>query len=223
MDFNGRHNELSMIADTRPPNYNFRNIPSGFGQVYGGDENESDSDAHHQHTQALLEDIVQHHAMTDDAVSVEESSTDGDEGLEDHLRSDHVEIADLGHFHVGEVRRLLAYHCPHHHHHCDCHICPYRVDAFVNEWLNTGIEPDTPGSMYPEHPSENTSMTSSMVVETRPQTPSPLLAGMGTWEEDETMPFPQVYSFVRPPLHLVPHQLEPCIPEESEPTSDNEV
>lgn len=218
MDFNDQHNDMSMLAqDNRPPQHNPSNISSGYGQMYGGDGNDSDGDAHHQHTQTLLDGIMKEQARIREEISDDgRSSSDGDEGLEDHQRSQHIDAADLGHFRVVEVKRLVGHH---HHHHCNCPICPYRIEASINEWRNAGVGPETPESMYPEQSSEEMSMASSWFAETRPQTPA-ILAETGSWRVEDLKALShsyEDYNYVWQPLRLVPHQLDACIPEESEP------
>lgn len=229
MDFSNDNQDLSMNADpSRPPQHNPKNIASGYGQVYGADENDADSDMHGEHVQLLLRRIVHEQAILQSDISDDDmSSSDGDEGLEDHQRSSHVDAADLGHFHKGEVKRLIA-----HHHHCDCSICPYRISARVNEWLmNAAIDPETPPSMYPEQSSSGEmSMASSMLLDTTPPTPAHLLAEMASWAvpvESATMQHHEDYEYITSPLWLVPErmvprQLDRCIPEEIEPASDDE-
>lgn len=225
MDFNNnQHNDMSMLAadSSRPPQHNFRNSPSGYGQMYGGDGQDSDGDAHGQRTQTLLRNIMQEQAMTQAEISDDgRSSSDGDEGLEDHHQ--HIDAADLGHFHVAEVKRLVVHH---HHHYCNCPICPYRIDSMINEWRNAAADPETPGSMYPEHSSRDMSMASSWLPETRPQTPA-ILAELGSqWPVDDLQALSnsyEDYNYVWLPLQLVPHQLDACIPEEREPVDDDGV
>lgn len=229
MDFDDHHNGRPMTTDAqRPPQLIARNIVAGYGQIFGGGDIDADSDAHHrQHAQALLRNLVQEHSMVRDDVSISEddrSSSDGDEGLEDHQREQHIDAADLGYFHVGEMKRLLA-----HHHLCECPICPHRINASVNEWLmNAAVDPETPGSMFPEQSSGELSLASSMFLEATPQTPAQLLAEMGSWPVENTgIQYRDDHNYVQSPLWLLPErimpcQLDNCIPEESEPASDNE-
>lgn len=221
MDFNndqGQDMAFTASDPQRPPHYNPHNVSSGgYGQLYSGDEGDTDADRRHEeHAQTLLHRLMQEHAMTcDDTSDDEMSSSDGDEGLEDHQRSQHVDNADFGYSHVR--------HIANHHHRCDCSICPYRNKALVTEWLlmNAVADPETPGSMYPEQSSGELSMVSSMFFETRPQSPVQLLAEIGSCLAEGS------YNYIPSPLpllpeRLLPHQLETCIPEEEEPTSDDE-
>lgn len=227
-----------VLADAqRPPHFNTRNRGSGYVQVISDDShNATTAEAHHGlHTQALLQRLVQEHAMMQAAIEIPDdgdssssssSSDDGDEGLGDHQRGD----ADLGYScHVEDVTRHLT-----HHHFCDCPLCPYRRHASVAEWLFAAVipEPETPGSMYPEQGSGELSLGSSMFLETstRPPTPGQVLVELGAWDADGVRRYAtgdhhHHYNYVLSPLWLIPErilprQLEACIPEEIEEGSE---
>lgn len=225
MDFDNDHNGMSMITDSsRPPQYSTRNIGSGCGQVFGsgGDDSDADSDMPRQRTDALLATIVHDHrqALRDDLSDDGHASPDGDEGLEDHQRDQHIYGADLGAVHVDEMRRLIAHH---HHHYCNCPFCPRRRDAFVNEWRGAPFGPPSPDSVAPEHGSGEHSMASSWLPETRPPTPAAplLLAEMGAqWSPEEGGgAYAEEYCYVFAPLRLPPERMMPHQLEESEPGS----
>ena len=227
MDFNNNEHSIRGNKDPeRPPQYCTCNLGCGCrGQVLNGDDKDIEAHTRQQKTQELLDGIVQDQLLNtgrpiiadDDEISL----PDGDEGLDDHLRTSHIDAADLGHHRVGEVKRLIAHH---YHQNCTCPICPHRM-AYVNDWLvNAALaDAETPESMYPEQGSGDSSMMSSMFLETRPQTPSQFLAEMGSWpmevgrfEED---------GYVTNPLWLVPERMVPHqlggIPEESEEGSED--
>lgn len=238
MDPKNQNNNMPMLADAqRPPHFNTRNIGSGYVQRIGNDSNDADSAAYHaHHVQTLLQKLVHEHSLTpqieisDDGVSCRSSSasSDGDEGLEDHQREQHLSDADVGHSRVGEMKRQLA-----HHHFCECPLCPYRRNASVAEWLfnSPALDIETPGSMYPEQGSGELSMVSSMFLDTGPQTPAQLLLELGAWDSDggvggATQYLEEHCNYISSPLWLLPErilprQLEACIPEESEPESEH--
>lgn len=221
------YDDTSMTADSsRPPQYCTCNIGCGCRHVFGEDDKGSDANAHRQYTQRALRSIVQEYFVAhNDDISNDGRSLpdvdDADEGLEDHQTGQHSSAADFGH----EMRQHIA-----HHYVCDCTICPYRRDSQVKEWLNYTVGPETPGSMHPEYGSSGEhSMASSMFLDPMPQTPGQLVVETGG-VFGETFPgrFHQdEHDYVTSPLWLtpermVPHQLDSCIPEESEPDSEDE-
>lgn len=184
MNFHDEHSIHSNNDPERPPQYCTCNLGCGCrGQGLNGDDKDIEARTRQQKTQELPNGTVQDQLLNASRPIMpdhdEISLPDGGEGPGDHLRTSHIDAADLGHHRVGEVKRLIANA---HHQNCTCPICPHRM-AYVSDWLMNAAfaDAETPESMYPEQGSGDSSMMSSMFLETRPQTPSQFLAEIGTW------------------------------------------